>query len=378
MAHEPELQLKQSRLNAFLDRHGLDGVYLQRRNNFAWITGGRDNHILNASPAGVAAILATKDGKRVCFTNTIEGPRFAGEELAGLGIDVVAYLWHDPAAANKMLGEVIAGRRIAADVNDIGEFNHMATGMSKLPGDFDQLRWALTDGEIARYRDGGRRASMAMEKTCSALRPGMSEHEIAGVLDHEVHATGCNPVVTLVAVDDRIRMFRHPIPTNTKLSRHAMLVTCADLGGLISNLTRFVHFGPLPDDLKKRHQAVANVDATINFATTPGRTLGELFGVIAKAYSDNGFPGEEKLHHQGGSTGYNGRDVFAEPHTGVKVLDRQAFAWNPSITGTKSEDTIIVLGNKIEVLTAASKDWPKVTGRTPDGRTLERADMLVM
>jgi Xaa-Pro aminopeptidase len=378
MASASELQVKQARLNAFLDRHNLDGVFLQRRNNFAWITCGRDNHIANNSPAGVAGILATKDGKRVCFTNTIEAPRFAGEELAGTGIEVVAYLWHDPKAGNKMLGGLLAGRNIGADVNDVGEFDHLFAGLSKLPDDFDELRWSLTDEEIARYRDGGRRASAAMEKACRAVRPGMTEHEIAGLLDHEVHASGSNPVVTLVAADDRLAHFRHPIPTDHKLVRYVMLVSCAQFGGLISNLTRFVHFGPIPDELRTRLQAVANVDATINLATKPGRTLGELFGVIAKSYADNGFPGEEKLHHQGGSTGYNGRDVFAEPHTTAKVLDGQAFAWNPSITGTKSEDTIVVLGDRIDVLTAASREWPKVVGKTPEGKTLERADMLVV
>src|SRR5438445_602192 len=119
-----EWQIKQPRLNGFLDRHRLDGVLLGRRNNFAWITGGRDNHIVNASPTGVASILATRDGRRICLTNTIEGPRFAGEELAGTGIDVVEWPWYDTAAATRVLKDVIAGRRIAADFDDAGEFDH--------------------------------------------------------------------------------------------------------------------------------------------------------------------------------------------------------------------------------------------------------------
>ena len=64
-----EIEIKQERLNAFFDKHKLDGVLLTMRNNFAWITGGKDNHIANNSPAGVASILATRDGTRVCLAN---------------------------------------------------------------------------------------------------------------------------------------------------------------------------------------------------------------------------------------------------------------------------------------------------------------------
>src|SRR3982750_3258018 len=98
-----EEQIKLQRLNEFCDRHALDGVYLQRRNNFAWITCGRDNHIANNSPAGVAGILATRDGKRICFTNTIEAPRFENEELSETGIDVASYPWHEPKSGQKVL-----------------------------------------------------------------------------------------------------------------------------------------------------------------------------------------------------------------------------------------------------------------------------------
>src|SRR5262247_3626990 len=127
-----ELEDKQHRLGEFLDRHALDGVFLQRRNNFAWITCGRDNHIANHSPIGVAAILATRDSKRVCFTNTIEAPRFAQEELDGTEIEVVSYTWHDAKLGRSMLRDLIAARKIAADVNDFADL------MRPLPDEFSQ------------------------------------------------------------------------------------------------------------------------------------------------------------------------------------------------------------------------------------------------
>jgi Xaa-Pro dipeptidase len=370
-----EIKIKLARLGEFLGRHRLDGVFLTHRANFAWITGGRDNHIAGSSPSGVASILATADS-RICFTNTIEGPRFAEEELAGTGIEVVTYPWEDSKSATKRLKEIVAGRKIAADPDDGGESNRFGAGLVALPADFSQLRWSLTDAEIQRYREGGRRTSAAIESACRKIDRNMTEHEIAAVLDAEVHNRGMIPVVTLVAADDRVRRFRHPIPTETRVSRCCMLVTCASFGGLTCNMTRFVSFQPLPEEIRKKQQAVCNVDAAVNLSTRPGKTLGEMFGVIEKAYADNGFPGEQKLHHQGGSTGYAGRDVFSDPGSGVKVLENQAFAWNPSITGVKSEDTMLCTKNGIEMLTTVSADWPKVRG-VFGSQSLERADILV-
>jgi Xaa-Pro dipeptidase len=364
-----EIQTKQRRLGEFLARHGLDGVLLQQRANFAWITGGRDNHIANNTEAGVAAILATAD-QRICLANSIEAPRMEREELARSGVGVVSFPWYDRKRAAEKVREVVAGRKVAADIDPLG------LGLPALPGDFVELRWSLTDEEIARYREGARRAARGMEQACRSIDFGDTEHEIAGTLDYHLHQNGLTPLVTLVASDERIENFRHPIPTAKTVEHYVMLVTCADYGGLISCLTRFVSFGPVPQELRAKAQVIADVDAAINLSTRPGKTLGDLFQVLQKAYADHGQADQWKRHHQGGPTGYANREAVATPDSAVVVRPNQAFAWNPSIVGIKSEDTILCTDGGIEVLTAASEDWPVLTGRF-EGKELPRADILV-
>ena len=293
------------------------------------------------------------------------------EELIDGGIETISFPWYDREAAKKVVGEVIGGKRVASDSETFG------LELPPLPGDFASLRYSLTAEEITRYREGGRRAARAMERACREVRPGMTEHEAAGLLDYEIHNAGLNPLVTLVSSDERVVKFRHPIPTPKPIREHVMLVTCASFGGLISNVTRFVRFTQPSEELASKHQAVCNVDAAVNFATRPGRTLGEIFDDLRRAYADNGYPQEWKLHHQGGPTGYATRDAVGTPGHAMKVVENQAFAWNPSITGAKSEDTILCTSNGIEVLTAHSSDWPSVTGRAGD-RELRRADVLVV
>ncbi len=363
-----ELAVKTKRLIDFLDRHALDGVLLTLRSNFAWITCGKDNHIANNTPIGVASILATRDGKRVCLANTIESPRMKHEELKGTGIETIEFPWWDAESRSRIVREAIGGRTIASDI-DFG------LPLAEIPSDFDQLRWSLRPEEVDRYREGAKRAAAAMELACRTLKANMSEHDVAGILDEKIHAAGLNPLVTLVSCDDRLPRFRHPIPTSSRIKDLVMLVTCAELGGLISCVTRFVRFGKATNEDRRKQQAIANIDAAVNLATKPGRPLGDIFDELRRAYADNGFEGEWQNHHQGGSCGYQPRDVVATPGSPVRVLDNQAFAWNPSVVGAKSEDTILVTNSGIEVLTAHSGDWPSVEGRSKFGN-LRRADVL--
>jgi hypothetical protein len=78
-----------------------------------------------------------------------------------------------------------------------------------------------------------------------------------------------------------------------------MLVLCGRCWGLVCSITRLVHFGRLPDNLCRKAEAVARVDATFITATRPGRTLGEVFRRGMAAYAETGFPDEWRLHHQG-------------------------------------------------------------------------------
>jgi Xaa-Pro dipeptidase len=155
-----------------------------------------------------------------------------------------------------------------------------------------------------------------------------------------------------------------------------MGVCGAERGGLIVSCTRLFSFGPIDGELKRRHQAVCQIDAAMINASRPGKTIGSVFAVGQKAYSEASFPDEWRHHHQGGSTGYVGREVRATPGNSTEILPNQPFAWNPSITGTKSEDTILVTPGDNAILSFTG-NWP--TSRyVVDGASYLRSDILVL
>jgi antitoxin VapB len=99
------------------------------------------------------------------------------------------------------------------------------------------------------------------------------------------------------------------------------------------------------------------VDSALISATRPGVSIGQVFEHGVAAYASCGFPDEWQLHHQGGSAGYEPREIIASPGVTTLVEKGQAFAWNPSITGVKSEDTIQIGENENEVITTIP-GWP--------------------
>jgi Xaa-Pro aminopeptidase len=361
-----EIIEKERRVREFMTAQGIDGVLLSRRDNFSWFTGGRQNYVVMGTDAGFASVLVTRDAKYVLTTN-IEAPRIAEEEVADQGFArIVGVDWYAAGAREKALAELCGGK-VASDDG--------APGSVPLPPAFAELRASLTEAEVTRYRALGLDCGLALAEVAAGVTPGETEASIAARTARACLDMAVLPHVILVAADERIRKHRHPIFTNARVHSCVMIVLCGLRHGLICSLTRLVHFGALPRDLKRRHQAVTLIDATLNARTRVGAGVGDILKAGIAQYAAAGFAEEWKLHHQGGPTGYAGRDYLATPEETRAVQPNQAFAWNPSITGTKCEDTLIALKNGPLIISLAG-DWPTITHRV-DGLALQRPDILV-
>ena len=238
-----------------------------------------------------------------------------------------------------------------------------------------RLRANLLPAEVERFRLLGRICGDAMNDAIRAVRPGMSERELAALLAFEAERRGAQAIVNLIATDERIFRYRHPLPSDKKLDRYAMLVMCGRKWGLVCSVTRLVHFGPLPDELRRKQEALAVVDATYIASTRPNTKLGDIVVQAQAAYAAGGFGGEWRLHHQGGPVGYEAREYLGVPGSEDEVRENQVYAWNPSITGTKMEDTVLIGAEENVVLTAIP-GWPTIPVEI-GGKVYERPAILV-
>lgn len=368
---DAELTEKHSRIQAFLAENKLKGVLLTKVANFAWATAGADSHIVITSEEGCASLMFLDNGKKYLIANNIEAVRLQEEELKELGFMLKEYPWHKdmiiPQEKQRIIKELTKGGDFASDMPFPG-----ARLMAK---EIFRLRYQLTESEIKKYRWLGREAATLVGRVCRSLKPGLSERRIEAMTSDELMKSGIRPTVILIGTDERILSYRHCPPTDKRLEKYALVNICARKWGLVIALSRFVHFGEFPKKLRNRLQATATVDATMIHNSRPGITGEQLYIIAAKAYSSVGFPQQEQKHHQGGAIGYAERDWFAVPGCEEKVLSRQAFAWNPTIEGTKSEDTIIVFDDHVEVITEIP-GWPKIKVEM-EGKKYYRPDILI-
>lgn len=378
MLNEKELfQVRVALVRAFLRDKGYDGILLSRADNFAMATGGKRNYIWTYSDAGANSLFITREGEAYFVGNNIEEPRLMAEELGALGCTIKPFLWFDDSAA------AVARKAFSGNlVSDDGSLG------SNVHAELAVLRALLTETELEKYRRLGRLAAEAMTATLRQIHAGMTEADIAALLIAEGVKRRCQVPVALVAADERIARFRHPLPTlgpllSGSLKEHfvngyVMVVGCFLREGLVVSITRFKQTGPLPQGIPDTLIRICGVDALIQEATMPGKTLGDVFVQCMQAYKMLGFPENEwHNHHQGGPTGYAGRTCRATPGETFPVLDAywpqrlrdvlgrdiefgSAFAWNPSARGVKSEDTFILRPDGIKEIVTHTPDLPPV------------------
>jgi hypothetical protein len=135
-----------------------------------------------------------------------------------------------------------------------------------LPGTVDlsdaiaRLRPTLDPDAVQTLRAVGAAATAAMAEAAAAVESGMTEHEAAAALAAACRSRGLTATVLLA----------------------------------------------------RRQRACDEILARMrDEATRPGRTLAEAFADCRCFYAEAGFPGEWRLHHQGGFTGYASRELIA-------------------------------------------------------------------
>jgi Xaa-Pro dipeptidase len=326
-------------LRELMEARGVGALLLNHPANFAWYTGGADNRVDRGIPAGVASVLITEYDAYV-VTDNIEAPRMR-EELTP-SMEVVEHPWHeDPAPLLREL------------TGDAGFGVDGPSGQGRdLSAEIAPLRYVLDEEATDNYRRLGADTAIAMSEVADSLSPDTDELEAAANLSAACMKRGMYTPVLLAASQERLVRYRHPIPHGGPLGRQAMLVACAERGGLFANLTRMVYFDdPDPETVRRQHACEEILRRMREEATRAGRTLSEAFDDCRRFYAEAGFPQGWQFHHQGGTTGYASREIIANPSSQQEITEGQAFAWNPSLEGAKAENTFILGPDAPEILT---------------------------
>jgi len=326
-------------LRELMDGHGVGALLLSSPANFAWYTGGADNRVDHGDPVGVASVLLTMDDAYI-LTNNIEAPRMREEQTPLM--EVVEHPWYEEPAA--LLRELAGGAGVGTDFP--------CTSGPDLSAEISPLRYVLDPDAIDLYRDLGEDTVIAVSEAAASVSPDTDELDAAAQLTAACLGRGMFNPVLLAASEERLVRHRHPVPHGGPLGKQAMLVVCAERGGLFVSLTRMIYFQDPDPQTARRQEACEEVLRRMREETThEGSTLAQAFEDCRRFYAEAGFPGGWKDHHQGGMTGYASREIIATPGTQQEVKVGQAFAWNPSLVGAKAEETFVLGPEGPEVLT---------------------------
>lgn len=364
MGMREEFAVKIGRVRHMLEEEQLWGCYMKRQDNFAWLTCGGINYVMSGD-LGNCGLLVT-ESKLYAITNNVEGPRMRDEEkLEELGFELLAGVWYDGGFEAETLEHLCGGEPVGFD----------QPGRDRdLTGRLKQLRASLTPEETDRYMEGGRHVSRLMEETAASVRSGETERAVAARAAAKAISEGFEPLSIFCSSDERIQNYRHAITTGKVIQRRVQLGCNIRYKGLVIGCTRFVSLEPADEAFRRQYRDNTEIGCRMIAATRPGVSCQEPLLAGKAAYQELGYNGEFSKHHQGGSIGYQARDCRVDFTCNEIIAENQAFCWNPSITGTKSEDTIITSGSGIRFVTAPCL-YP-VLELEVDGMTFRRAGIL--
>lgn len=359
-----EIQEKFARVRKLMQEEGLDGVLFSAIHNFYWITGGKGDMVDRSCGQAAARILILED-KAYAVCNSSEMYRVFDEELTDGSFALIGFPWHED--EEEILKPYIGGKRIGSD-NGI-------FGTRDIADKIQALRYVLTAAEEKRMEEIGPEAAQILEDTVRDIRPGETEHSAAGRVAGRFLAKGYAVPVILVASDERLLKYRHPLPTDKRIEKCAMIAICAQKYGLTISVSRITSFAPLSEEIRNKYEALLKIDATYILHTKAGVPAREVLEKGYAMYKSTGYEADFHLHHQGGALGYLTRDYCANFQTGDVVLDHQGFSWNPTIAGVKLEDTYLVRGDEQHILSYTG-NWV-YRDVTVDGKTIRRPDILI-
>lgn len=328
----------------------IDTVVLKDPLNLSWFTGARWHvpQTLNLACFDVVieGLRGGSPGVRV-VTNAIEAQRLRDTELAGTDavFDVVG--WTEDRATRLPSGPTVA-------------VDQPLAGMLDASAELAALRRVLNPSQRRRLGDVSADVARITGRIAASARPGQTENHVAGQLVAALLDENIECVALFVGSDNRIADHRHPLASEKAVERRLMLACCGRRNGMVASVTRMVTFAPLgPAAL--HYRSLLEVERRFLDLSQPGANLRDVFTQGVAAYAENGFdPDEWHRHHQGGLTGYNPRELIANPTSDLLLTQDMALAWNPSGLGFKVEDTVLV-GDGGPTLLATDDGWPSLT-----------------
>ena len=225
----------------------------------------------------------------------------------------------------------------------------------------ESARSIKDNAEIAAIKAAARIATQALKKIRQRIKAGITENELAGMLDFQVRKLGArNSFDTIVAFGSNASRPHHQ-PGSRKLKKNDTILI--DFGvrynGYCCDLTRCFAIGKVSPLYKKAYNAILEAQAAAIKAVKPGVEIRCVDAAARKVLTEQGLP------IYGHGTGHGlGLEVHEEPVISAKTKGKlkagMVFTIEPGVyipgkLGIRIEDDILVTKKGCKILNQSSQ-----------------------
>lgn len=358
---------KLGRIRTLLDDSGYEALVLGRRDNFAWLTGGKEGGVIR-NMEGSFVYLVFTPGERIAVAMNADIRKAEEELLCDMGFRFQAVDWKS-SSKEEYIERLLDGKRFLTDILLKG-------GCFDLDTIYD-LEYPMTEREIKRYRKLGALTDDILSRTAEAFREGMTENDLKKEMLKICAQEDVEVDVMQVGTDERVKNYRHCTPTDKVIGKTILLSPVFRKYGLHSNIARMICIGDIPADVRKSYDDVCQIQAEIIGFSREGLLFADLFAKQEELYRKLGYEDEWLMHGHGAPVGYmlsDGGVLYSQDRV---MKTGQAYEWFVTVSGAKSAELVMNVEGKQKILSLAGK-WPVKKYVTESGKTVGLPDILVI
>lgn len=233
----------------------------------------------------------------------------------------------------------------------------------------EALRERKDPGEVAQIERAAGIADRALERTLAAVRVGMSELEVAGILEHSLRDEGSEgfPFPSIVATGARSAL-PHARASSARISDGDLLLLDfgAETGGYCSDITRTVVVGRANDEQREVYEVVRGANEQASRDIRPGMT-GRDADAIARGYIERRGFGDLFGHGLGHGVGLEVHEAPRLARTAEALLSPGSVVtiepgvYRPGWGGVRIEDDVVLDTAGPRVLTHFTRELIEIS-----------------